>query len=105
MLLKRRPELALAAFRQKLIDDRAGLAKRFGFDRHLIGFSRDPLYAFGEPAFDAIECLSLRDPAALERLFGDPGFTEALTARPYVHETYAFNFVAREHWIIPPGAR
>jgi hypothetical protein len=105
VLLKRRPELALAAFRRTLIDDRAGLAKRFGFDRHLVGFSRDPLYAFGEPAFDAVESLSLRDPAAIEALLGDGGFTAALTARPYVHETYAFNFVARERWIIPPGVR
>lgn len=94
-----------AAFRRTLIEDRAGLAKRFGFDRHLVGFSRDPLYALGEPAFDAVECVSLRDPAALEALLADGGFTAALTARPYVHETYAFNFVARERWIIPPGVR
>lgn len=105
VLLKRRPELALAAFRQKLIDDRAELATRFGLSRHLVGFSRDPLYAFGEPPFDAVELMAVRDGALLETLLADRGFSETLTARPYVHETHAFNFAAREHWIIPPGGR
>ncbi|MFZ1884881.1 MAG: EthD domain-containing protein [Rhodoplanes sp.] len=105
VLLKRRPTLALAAFRQKLIDDRAEIATRFGLSHHLVGFSRDPLYGFGEPPFDAIELLAVRDLTLLETLLADRSFSEALTARPYVHETYAFNFVAREHWIIPPGER
>jgi len=105
VLLKRRPELALAAFRKKLIDDRAGIAARFGLNHHLVGFSRDPLYGFGEPPFDAIELLAVRDLMLLETLLADRSFSGSLTARPYVHETYAFNFVAREHWIIPPGGR
>ena len=105
VLLKRRPELALAAFRQKLIDDRAEVAARFGLDHHLVGFSRDPLYGFGEPPFDAVEVLAVRDLALLGTLLADRSFSGSLTARPYVHETYAFNFVAREHWIIPPGGR
>ena len=45
----------------------------------------------------------LRTRTAVESLLADRSFTSALTARPYVHETYAFNFVARERWIIPPG--
>lgn len=105
ILLKRRPALALAAFRQQLIDDRAAIAGRHGINRHVVGFSRDPAYGFGEPPFDAVELLSLRDPAAVEPLLADRSFTAALTTRSYVHETCAFNFVAREHWIIPPGQR
>jgi hypothetical protein len=105
VLLKRRPELALAAFRQELIDDRGGIAARFGLNHHLAGFSRDPLYGFGEPPFDAVELLAVRDLTLLETLLADRSFSGSLTARPYVHETYAFNFVAREHWIIPPGWR
>ncbi len=105
VLLKRRPELALAAFRQRLSEDRAAVAGRYGIDLHTVGFSRDALYGFGEPPFDAVELLALREPAAVESLLADRSFTSALTARPYVHETYAFNFVARERWIIPPGQR
>jgi hypothetical protein len=105
-LLKRRPGLELPAFRQMLVEDRAGLSGRFAaIERHLVGFSRDALYGFGEPPFDAVEIVALRDAAALEALLADPVFAKALTVRTYVHEDYAFNFAARERWIIPPGQR
>lgn len=105
IFLKRRSELPLDSFRRQLLDDRSGIAARFGLERHLVGFARDGLYGFGEPAFDAIEVMSLRDPAALTALLADRTFADALTMRTYVHERYAFCLVAREHWIIRPGAR
>lgn len=105
VFLKRKPDLALGYFRRQLVADRAGIALRFKLDRHLVGFARDGLYGFGEPAFDAIEVLSLRDHATVTALLADQSFAGALTARAYVHDTYAFNFIAREHWIIRPGQR
>lgn len=105
VLLKREPSFSLEAFHEALRDDRAGLAKRVGLDRHLVGFSREVLYGFGEPPFDAIEVLAVHDRAALEALLADRSFAEALTRRAYVHESCAFNFIAREHWIIRPGER
>ncbi|MEZ5785362.1 MAG: EthD domain-containing protein [Xanthobacteraceae bacterium] len=104
-LLKRKPELSLDRFRRQLVDDRRDLGKRYELARHLVGFSRDVLYGFGEPAFDAVEVIALPDVNALEALLGDESFAGALTQRAYVHDTYAFNFVAREHWIIRPGER
>lgn len=104
-LLKRKPELSLDHFRRQLIDDRSDLGRRYPLARHLVGFSRNALYGFGEPAFDAVEVIALLDMAALEALLADKNFAVALTKRPYVHDTHAFNFVAREHWIIRPGER
>lgn len=105
VLLKRKPTLALADFRRQLIADRGDLGKRFQLARHLVGFSRDALYGFGEPTFDAVEVIALPDVKAIEALLADKSFAVALTKRPYVHDTLAFNFVAREHWIIRPGER
>lgn len=104
-LLKRTPGLALADFRRQFVDDRGDLGKRHQLARHLVGFSRDALYGFGEPAFDAVEVIALADMAALEMLLADTKFAAALTQRAYVHDSYAFNFVAHEHWIIRPGER
>jgi hypothetical protein len=105
VLLKRKPDLALADFRRKLIADRGDLGKRYPLARHLVGLCRDALYGLGEPAFDAVELIALPDIAALEALLADKSFATALTKRAYVHDAYAFNFVAREHWIIRPGER
>jgi hypothetical protein len=105
VLLKRKPTLALADFRAQLIADRGDLGKRCGLTRHLVAFSRDGTYGVGEPPFDAVEVIALPDRAALDALLADANFAGALTRRAYVHDTYAFNFIAQEHWIIRPGER
>lgn len=105
VLLKRKPDLALADFRRQFTKDRGDLGKRYPIARHLVGFCRDALYGLGEPAFDAVELIALPDRTALDALLADKTFADALTRRAYVHDTYAFNFVAREHWVIRPGER
>jgi hypothetical protein len=102
VLLKRRPDLSLDAFRQQLIEDASHAPRPDQLARHLIGLARDGQYGFGEPRFDAIEVLSFRDDRSLENFVGNPSLLGSLTARRYVDDRYVFQFVGREHWIIRP---
>ena len=106
ILMKRRPGVPLAAFRDDLLTDRSGLASQHHLARHLIGFARPGLYAFGEPAFDAIEVLSFRTPEQLTKNIGSEGGSSALTAYGnYCDNKQTIQFPGQEHWVIRPGER
>jgi hypothetical protein len=106
VLLKRRPDLSLDAFRAELLAGRRGDgAGANALVRHVLGLARPGLYGLGEPRFDAIEVLSFADAAALHTCLA-AGFERALHAGlSLLDERYLFTFAAQEHWIIRPGAR
>jgi len=106
VLLKRRPDLSIGAFRDGMAADRRSWREEAGGAvRHLIGFARAGLYGLGEPRFDAVEVLSFADAGALQGCLAGR-FGAALRAGwPLTDERYVFAFAAQEHWIIRPGER
>ncbi len=106
VLLKRRPDLSLAAFQEGLVADRQGWSDQSGDPaRHLIGFARPGLYGLGEPRFDAVEVLSFLDTDRLEAFLAGPYGAALRAGWPLTDNRYVFTFAAREHWVIRPGER
>ncbi len=106
VLLKRRPELSLATFREELIGDRASRrAAPAGLARDLLGFARAGLYGLGEPRFDAVEVLSFTTAAAAVDYAAGPFKDGLRTGWGLADPRYVFVFAGEEHWIIRPGER
>jgi hypothetical protein len=104
LLLKRRPDLELAALQEALLADRRANPAA-GTRRHLIGLARAGLYGLGEPRFDAVELLSFADADALQQALAG-GLAGAIeTGWPFLDPRYLFAFAGQDHWVIRPGER
>jgi hypothetical protein len=107
-LLKRRPGMKLAEYRQSTIDDYAPVvAKLPGLRRYLHGHTRDGFYAFGEASFDSVEQLWFDDQASLREALTSTHWREQVTTAraALVDPAYVFSMTVNEHWIIGPQPR
>jgi hypothetical protein len=107
LLMKRPPEMQLAAFQEALLGARkATNSLPAGLIRHVVGFARPGLYGLGEPRFDAVEALSFRDAGTLATAVAQGTFAADLRRGwPFADPRYLFTFAAQEHWVIRPGER
>ena len=105
VLLKRKPGLSLAEYRQRALGSYAPVANKLpGLRRYLQCHTRDGAYVFGEAPFDSIEQLWFDDVDALRAALAGPHFTTRV--KPALDELvdpkYVFSMVAREDWVIAP---
>lgn len=108
VFLKRRPELSLPEFRERLLAEHAPRVQAAlpALSRYLIGFARPGLYGLGEPRFDALEVWSFADLPALQAAC--PADTLAQLEASWLtlaDGRYLFTFTGQENWVIRPGER
>jgi hypothetical protein len=104
-LLKRRPGLSLADYREASLATYAPVASGLpGLRRHLHCHTRDGAYVFGESNFDSVEQWWFDDVDALRAALGSAYFAERLApARTAIADPrYVFSLTSRENWIIGP---
>jgi hypothetical protein len=102
-LLKRRPGLPLADYREASLTAYAPVANGLpGLRRHLHCHTRDGAYVFGEAGFDSVEQWWFDDVAALRAALRSPYYAErvAPARAAIVDPHYVFSLTAQEHWII-----
>ena len=102
-LLKRRPGMSLADYREASLATYAPVASGLpGLRRHLHCHTRDGAYVFGESNFDSVEQWWFDDVDALRAALRSPYHAERLApARArIVDPRYVFSLTARENWII-----
>ncbi|MFE9039515.1 EthD domain-containing protein [Streptomyces sp. NPDC007818] len=107
VLLKRRPGLGLAEYREASLGAYADAVKGVpGLRRHLHAHTVDGAYVFGEAAFDSVEQLWFDDVDALREALRAYSTGEVRAARDaIVDPKYVFSLAVKENWIIGPEAR
>jgi hypothetical protein len=104
-LLKRRPGMSLADYREASLTAYAPVASGLpGLRRHLHCHTRDGAYVFGESSFDSVEQWWFDDVDALRAALRSEYYAERLApARAdIVDPHYVFSLTARENWVIGP---
>lgn len=104
-LLKRRPGLSLADYREASLGAYAPIANGLpGLRRHLHCHTRDGAYVFGESSFDSVEQWWFDDVDALRAALGSAYFAERVASarESIVDPRYVFSLTARENWVIGP---
>jgi hypothetical protein len=107
-LLKRRPGMALEAYRAASLATYAPVVSGLpGLRRHLHCHTRDGAYVFGESAFDSVEQVWFDDVAAAEAALRSPYHAERVmpALAELADPRYVFALTAKENWIIGPGER
>jgi len=102
-LLKRRPGLPLADYREAALTAYAPVANGLpGLRRHLHCHTRDGAYVFGESSFDSVEQWWFDDVTALGAALRSAYFAErvAPARAAIVDPRYVFSLTAQEHWIL-----
>jgi hypothetical protein len=105
MLLKRRPGLSLAEYRERMLGSYAPTASKLpGLRRYLQCQTRDGAYVFGEASFDGVEQLWFDDVDAARAALDNPYFANQVwpALSELVDPKYVFSMVAREDWVIAP---
>jgi len=105
VFLKRRPDLSLAQFHSRLLEQHRQTALAVpGTLGYLASFARPGAYGLGEPRFDAIEVYSFVSAAdATAALTSVAAMEESWKA--FCNTDYLFTFIGQEHWVIRPGQR
>ena len=102
-LLKRRPGMSLADYRDASLTHYAPIANGLpGLRRHLHCHTRDGAYVFGESSFDSVEQWWFDDVAALRAALESPCHTERVApARARIADPrYIFSLTAQENWVL-----
>lgn len=102
-LLKRRPGMSLADYRDASLADYAPIANGLpGLRRHLHCHTRDGAYVFGESSFDSVEQWWFDDLAALRAALESPYHADCVApARARITDArYIFSLTARENWVL-----
>jgi len=102
-LLKRRPGMSLADYRDASLTEYAPVANGLpGLRRHLHCHTRDGAYVFGESSFDSVEQWWFDDVAALRAALRSPYHAERVApARATIADPrYIFSLTAQENWVL-----
>ena len=108
ILVKRKPGIALADFRQYALERHAprviGLN---GLRRYYQCHVRDGSYVIGEALLDAAFMLWFDDLAAVERVLESPAYRELVLddMANFVDPRYIHTMAVKEHWVVGPEFR
>jgi uncharacterized protein (TIGR02118 family) len=107
-LLKRKPGISLADFRQYWLETHGPLVSSLpGVRRYLQCHVNDGLYAIGESRFDGVEQVWFDDTRSIEKMMDSPQYKEKVLPdlANFVELKYVFSLVADEYWVIGPENR
>lgn len=105
ILLKRKPEMSLANFRQYWLETHGPLVLSLpGIRRYIQCHVRDAFYVIGESSFDGVEQIWFDDTQAIEKMMKSPEYKEQVMPNManFVEPKYIFSFVADEYWVVRP---
>jgi uncharacterized protein (TIGR02118 family) len=107
-LVKRKPGMSVASFRQYALQKHAPKVLQLpGLRRYYQCHVRDSFYAIGEALLDGAFMLWFDDVAAIENMWVSQAYNDLLKADliEFVEPRYVHTMVVREHWIIGPEYR
>lgn len=107
LMLKRRPGMTLAVFREHCLTVHAPrMAALPGLRRYHQCFVPEAFYAVAETPLDAVHLLWFDDAAAAAAALASPAFDAAFTAAApeFLDTRYLHRMVVRENWIIGPDS-
>ncbi len=108
VLVKRKPGMALEAFRRYALEVHAPKVSSLpGLRRYYQCHVRDGFYAIGEALLDAAFILWFDDVAAIERMWQSADYKAVVEPDlfEFVETKYIHTMAAREHWIVGPEFR
>lgn len=108
VLLKRKPGMSLADFRQYWLETHGPLVLNLpGVRRYLQCHVVDGFYAVGESRFDGVEQIWFDDTRSIEKMMESPQYKEKVMPNManFVEPKYIFSFVTDEYWVIGPESR
>ncbi|PQO41198.1 EthD family reductase [Blastopirellula marina] len=105
VLLKRREDLALPEFRQRMLKVQAPKAQQLtGLQRYLQCHVKDSFYDVGEPPFDGVAMYWFNTLADLEHAMTTEVWSELREVEAtFVETKYRHHLALKEHWIIGPS--
>ncbi|MDZ7991674.1 MAG: EthD domain-containing protein [Nostoc sp. EfeVER01] len=101
ILLKRKPGMSLAEFRQYWLETHSSLVLNLpGIRRYVQCHVQDYFYAIGESSFDGVEQIWFDDTQAIEKMMKSPEYQDKVMPdmENFVEPKYIFRFVTNEYW-------